>query len=362
MKFSDVNWDPATVDEDLLLSISTCTIAVLVRGRNAWHGTWVRHWFHNSHIFSDEESARRGAEPLRERGSVFYVNERPALLLTGLHSRVVVFDGFRDEPFHGFQGIGKHVATTSFGSYSTGVFPGSTMKEAVDAFQPGSSWWHQSPGWEQVRFANVPADFSLSPVKASSYTRRSSFPQGSGSLLGWDTSETTIELESLRAQPRRWLDLATDAGINAQKLTELCKQWDPAAGKEVANIFRSLFEPDGNPARCRADLRDRYRAALAAAERKVAERQQAYDDAGDAAAEAEEAFWEAEEFAADPWSFVLPEDAKAADVRAARERATNAEALLREAEDRCARAAELVDLACDALTKAEEHLSELREL
>lgn len=56
-------------------------VAVLVRGRNAWHSTWVRHWFRNSHFYADQRSAQLGAESLRERGNAFYVRDRAAYRL-----------------------------------------------------------------------------------------------------------------------------------------------------------------------------------------------------------------------------------------------------------------------------------------
>ena len=186
MKLASLAWKNHPDADDVLLNITASTVSVLVRGRNAWHSTWVRHWFHNSHFYSDHRSAQIGAEPLRERGNVFYVRDRPAIVLHGPTSRIVVFDGFDAEPFKHFAGITEDVVSTPVGNYFEGVFPGTTLREAVDAFRPGSSWWamgHTSNN--DVQFASVPDQARLVALRTTNLQETTSHPQGSGYLLGF---------------------------------------------------------------------------------------------------------------------------------------------------------------------------------
>jgi len=53
-------------------------IFYLIRGRNAWHATWVQHYFDRC-MHDDLQSAKDRAEQMRERGSVFTIREQPAL-------------------------------------------------------------------------------------------------------------------------------------------------------------------------------------------------------------------------------------------------------------------------------------------
>lgn len=50
----------------------------VVRGRNAWHSTWVTHYWDGC-LHNEWQSARDRAEGLREQGSVFSIHERPTL-------------------------------------------------------------------------------------------------------------------------------------------------------------------------------------------------------------------------------------------------------------------------------------------
>jgi hypothetical protein len=51
----------------------------LYRGRNAWHSTWVTHYFDGS-VSSSMRSVRELAEKWRAQGSAFTIREQPALI------------------------------------------------------------------------------------------------------------------------------------------------------------------------------------------------------------------------------------------------------------------------------------------
>jgi hypothetical protein len=55
------------------------TLFYLFRGRNAWHGTWVQHYTEGS-LSTSLAAAQRVAEQWRAQGSVFTIDEHPALI------------------------------------------------------------------------------------------------------------------------------------------------------------------------------------------------------------------------------------------------------------------------------------------
>lgn len=337
----------------MLLGIEGCTVSVLVRGRNAWHSTWVRHWFRNSHFYSDHRSAQLGAEPLRERGNVFYVRDRPAVVLHGTSSRIVVFDGFDREPFKLFAGITEDLVSTPVGGYYQGVFPGSTLREAVDAFRPGSRWWaHGHRSANDVQFASVPDGIMLSGLRATDLRARTSYPQGTGYHLGWSAdaqgADATVDVNSMRRHIHQWESLI--AGV-------------VVAGTSVADALRARFTEDSDPARSRAALREKFEAAIEAAEAEVESAEAAHDAATDAEDRAIVALGDAEIFAEDPWAtFNVANYETSAEIRQARERAQNARQLVAEAEGRLESAQRDAEVAWQRYLDAIARCDELRRL
>lgn len=349
MKLEELKWSAHPDADDVLVGIDGCTVSVLVRGRNAWHSTWVRHWFRNSHLFADHHIARRGAEPLRGPGSVFYVRDRPALVLSGVTSRVVVFDGFGDEPFAQFHGVGRDAVETPFGRYLEGIFAGVTLREAADYFRAESDGWASGFRTDNhVRFATVPGGVTLGLLGSDLLDTAESYPQGSGYLLGWNhTSKTSVATKSILRQIRTWAGLVEPLG----------------SAEVLPDRLRHRFDSGGDPARSRAALRERYDIYRSQLVQAVADAEAAHDAAQQVTDNAWLALDEAETFAADPWANVLRSgDMSSAEIRAARERATNSQLLLEQAQAFYDAADTASDDAWQRLCVAEEAVKELEEL
>lgn len=188
MKVPELTWpvaDSVTYDDDLLLDVLSGSIVLLVRGRNAWHSTWVRHYLRNATLYSDVSSAKGGAESQRGQGNVFYVVEAPALQLRGALSNVVLCDAHPDDPFGRFTGLDGVVHPHADGDWVGGLFPGVSVRDAVAAFAHDSGLWA----------APVPNEHSLrrGRLEADQVIRRTRRPleslvsvaQGSNNYLGW---------------------------------------------------------------------------------------------------------------------------------------------------------------------------------
>lgn len=335
MKFTDLTWDTTRVDKDILLDVTACRVSVLVRGRNAWRNTWVRHWFHNSHLFSDLPSAQRGAEPYRERGSHFYVHERPALLFSGLYSRYVVFDGFgvtnREQPFGKFVGVDERLQGTAVGSYCAGIFPGVTMREAAGQLRSQGNW-ERTVTDNSLRFGSVPSNGDTAPLNGTGFEVRESIPQGSDRYLGWSIEHRRIDTSAVLRHQERWQQMLESLDGVPDAISEARAHGRRSDLQALARLLRLRFKDPDHPARTRADLRSRFEKAIRDAERKVAALEHTFDESCDIEADAETRWLAAHEFAGDPWgSALLREATTAAEVRTARERASNAELLLAQA-------------------------------
>jgi len=77
---------------DRVLDVRPTRVLDLVRGRNAWHSTWVSHYFSGSEVFTEFVDASDAARNMRRQGSVFYITEYPALYMRTLEYGVLVID------------------------------------------------------------------------------------------------------------------------------------------------------------------------------------------------------------------------------------------------------------------------------
>jgi hypothetical protein len=64
-------------------------IYYVTRGRNAWHSTWVTHYFQGC-MHDNIDSAKQQAESMRGPGSVFRIRHQPALSLWTAKGQVLI--------------------------------------------------------------------------------------------------------------------------------------------------------------------------------------------------------------------------------------------------------------------------------
>lgn len=285
MKVPELVWpaEPQDYDEGLLLDIQPGTVALLIRGRNAWNSTWVRHYLRNSTLYTDVASAKLGAERQRGPGNVFYIVEAPALLLSGQRRHVVLCDAHPDNPFGSFAGFAATVNESLHGAWIDGLFPGVSLRDAVTAFRHDSGHWSgPMPSEHSLRTGMLDTP-DLFDTRAGPMLSLVSRPIGSNYYLQWDPSPA----------PRRYSRRGTNA---------VARRWT----EDVKGPVRGRTRPD---ARARQLLRHREEViralpksqwlrvkAEAAVEKRLA-REKASDrwsSASDRVEELEGALWRAE--------------------------------------------------------------------
>ena len=234
MKIPELSW-PAVAggyDDELLLEMEAGIVAYLVRGRNAWHSTWVRHVFLNTRLFSDVGSAKSGAEPLRQRGNVFYIQETPALLLRGSSRSVILCDHHVQIPFDRFAGLEPIVHETPEGRWIEGIYPGVSLRDAVASFTETSNFWggpRKDP--DTLLRGVVEADYQFA-ARSGNLRSLTSYPQGADARLGWAPD-------------------ARGRGFRESGAQSIADNWKTAAERATGTVFG-----DG---RARADAFVEYR-------------------------------------------------------------------------------------------------------
>lgn len=72
-----------------IIGVFETKVFYLIRGRNAWHSTWVTHYFDRC-MHSDLWSAKLRAEEQRQPGSTFTIREQPALCFATNKGQILV--------------------------------------------------------------------------------------------------------------------------------------------------------------------------------------------------------------------------------------------------------------------------------
>lgn len=211
MKIPELRWPIGSgdYDDDLLLEISAVSVVLLIRGRNAWHGTWVRHYLRNSTLYTDVESAMAGAESQRGPGNVFYILDIPALQLRGTSANVILCDAHPDDCFGAFVGVSARTHRSAYGAWIDGVYPGVSTRDAVSAFSNSSGLWSGPvPNEHSLRSGGLPLDIEIPRAK---WRGRSlvSRPIGSHRDLQWDVNERSNRYSSSGAKTvaKQWKTL-----------------------------------------------------------------------------------------------------------------------------------------------------------
>lgn len=183
-----------------LLEVLSGRVAVLSRGRNAWHSTWARHYQaapEGTAMFSTPDSAKAHAERRRERGSQFYVNEAPALLLRGVTSTVLLCDFHPADPFKGWSPRRDRESQSV-------LTPGVPLVDVLQSFEQWSGHW--SYPWRRSEHSLLRGRLfdhrNLQPLGGKPLAAWRSQAQGSRFLLAWYPRPTRFTRRGTNAQVR----------------------------------------------------------------------------------------------------------------------------------------------------------------
>ena len=216
MRIPELTWPAQSdtpYDDDLLLDIASGSVFLLIRGRNAWHSTWVRHYLRNATLYSDLASAKAGAETQRAPGNVFYIMEAPALHLRGAINNVVLTDAHPDNPFKAFTGMTTKPNPHRLGSWIGGIFPGVSVRDAVAAFRHDSGYWKgPQPDEHSLRSGRLDPGRSI-PRSHGKLQSLKSKAYGANYLLGWsdNSGSSNYTRQGSNAIAKSWSQMLRDA-------------------------------------------------------------------------------------------------------------------------------------------------------
>lgn len=202
-----------------LISIDAKKIYYLISGRNAWHSTWVQRYYHNC-IATRVSDLEKDAETRREKGSVFYIKELPALsfetnlgvFLTTQINTQSPLENFLPPEFLQNTSINT---STSQEEKRYGFYAAQYLGDIAKSFQSTSACWKKSPSAKDSVFCLYMPGSTLSdldPLGDLLY-KRSSQPSGSTkNSICWSIKQSQIK--STFVKELALLTFLTNRGIN----------------------------------------------------------------------------------------------------------------------------------------------------
>lgn len=167
-----------------LIAIDAKKIYYLISGRNAWHSTWVQHYYPNC-IATRVSDLEKDAEKRREIGSVFYIQELPALCFeTNLGTFLATVINSQSPLEHylpvEFLPIGSISASPSHGEKSSGFYVGQHLGVIAKSFEIPSACWSIPPPGKDTIFCLYMAGGTLRDLDSlkDPLLKRSSQPSG----------------------------------------------------------------------------------------------------------------------------------------------------------------------------------------
>jgi hypothetical protein len=145
--------------------ISAGVVYFVSEGRNAWHSTWVKNYSRGS-IHSSLTSAKAHAEEKRVQGSVFYIEQLPALIFRSATALLVVTEINNTNPLSGYMALclkspdvrsGQAVGLSDNFAYMMSPISG-----VFRAFDPRSGNWVVRPRAQNSVIPLSAADHCLS--------------------------------------------------------------------------------------------------------------------------------------------------------------------------------------------------------
>lgn len=183
-------------------------IYYISHGRNAWNSTWVRK-YKDGCLHTTLQSAKQAAEKWRVSGSVFYIEQVPALVLStdGPYS-IIITQINEDWPLKDYRPNGNLYQNRGQSLIDPGrrwarariqsIGKGSTLGCAIDSFHTRSEYW-DGPGVDMCHVMRYAEDASLlEKYKDSECNRLKSFAIGTQYSLAWEGHASTRSSKAIR--------------------------------------------------------------------------------------------------------------------------------------------------------------------
>ena len=186
-----LDWAKADDWEDApFLEVVPFTVYLLSTGRNAWWTTWVERYTGSTALYSSIEEAKAAAEEQRVQGTVFLIEQVPALAFLSSRGLIIASEFGVSQPF----------AQIDLKRLSISLVIGTSMGElAIVTAVDSKFYWlgERRTGHTYVQaFAPTDTALEIFPEELR-FQSWKSHAQGSGYFLGWSEVSNNRTVDGL---------------------------------------------------------------------------------------------------------------------------------------------------------------------
>jgi len=215
-----------------LLALKPIVVFVLIRGRNAWHSTWVQKYQGPGAVYATRVAAKDAAERQRVQGSTFYIRAVPALLLESEAGSVVQVEFHSDKTF-GKLSVSDVIPRLAYGA---------TMSEALLVLGRNGGFWRSPlPSKHSFIQARHVLFADLEPLKARmelAMLRSSS--RGPRYFLDWQESPGAYDTSVVRRICREYAKLNADSTEERASRLEIWRARRKRADLALADLAAAV--------------------------------------------------------------------------------------------------------------------------
>ncbi|WP_150497730.1 hypothetical protein [Roseibium aquae] len=170
--------------------LESCIIYYIYQGRNAWHSTWVTQYWSGC-MHTTLESAKENAERLRTQGSVFHIQELPALAFRSAKGVLVVTQINTLQPLRYYSADAVSSLPEGFkrikGGRENYLSKGAPLMGVAMSFLHSSRFWREAPPAENsvITVSSSDSNLTLKKLTKAKLCTFKSSSFGGGYLLSW---------------------------------------------------------------------------------------------------------------------------------------------------------------------------------
>ena len=217
-----------------LLTVTPAVVYVLIRGRNAWHSTWVTNYKGTGAVYLTLDEAKRAAEKQRVQGSVFYIRQVPAVALNSREGTVVMVE------FHSDTCFGNWDSTLGAKALTIGT----PMSVVIAALGRDGTW--RAPLPSRHSYITVKAAWNaVESMHASRrFTRWASQSQGPRIHLTWDAYDGGKSRSGVNAVIRAFTRVNDEdtRRHGREEHTSLIQEWNGPASQEDMDLLLDTLD------------------------------------------------------------------------------------------------------------------------
>lgn len=185
--------------DDLVDTIEIGILYYVYTGRNAWHSTWITRYTAGC-MHTSFKSARDFVENRRVQGSVFYIQQLPALIIKSSTKKLYITEINNKNPLSGYSAYATSnkapVGTIFIENHKNNyLVKDELLENIILSFNVNSRFWKKNPSAKNsiLIFGSINHELYEIEKIPNNLIIYKSMSYGKNTLLGWRAMNSSLE-------------------------------------------------------------------------------------------------------------------------------------------------------------------------